>query len=311
MRAFLLTLILTALTATGAQADLGYKFGVFDNGVGYAAVKGRFEINDDLSRFEALVRRNKPSVIIFNSPGGNPHKAMEMGILIRRNGLSTLQDRTVTCASACALAFMGGTTRTAESGSIGMHKSSFSQGAAISASHAVSSIQETTALMIAYLEKMGVSPGVMSLALSTDAHRMRYLTAAEMAHYKVTTKAPDVGTHGIQARQTNPRPAPMLGYAPTERRNAAAGSAAGWPRTEAFGGSFIQIKSFRTRAEADGFVASFAIPSAVHPATNGWFAVTLRQTYPRDEAVRLSTLLKRDGAIPSDSFVTPGENYVR
>lgn len=313
MRAFLLPLmILSSLVVTQAKADLKFKFGTFDNGIGYVAVQGRFEYKDDLTRFETLIRQHRPSVIVFNSPGGNPHKAMEMGMLIRRNGLSTVQDRAVTCTSACALAFMGGTTRTAQDSSIGMHKSSFSDQTSISTSTAVSSIQETTALMIAYLEQMGVSPGVMSLALSTEAHRMRYLTTAEMSRYKVTTQETiNTATLRVQSAQQTHRATPQLGYAPSQSPARNATTPTNWVQGHPGADSYIQIKSFRTRADADRFVASFRIPSSVHPATNGWFAITLRQTYPTIEAERLAALLKRDGAIPGDSFVTRGENYVR
>ncbi|MFN4127540.1 MAG: hypothetical protein ACK4HK_17150, partial [Pannonibacter indicus] len=79
----------------------------------YILVSGVFEPSDNLTPFVQAVQRlgGKGSTVVFNSPGGNPSKAIELGRLIRSLGLSTLQPRSLECVSACALAFMGGVSR--------------------------------------------------------------------------------------------------------------------------------------------------------------------------------------------------------
>lgn len=310
MRSFILTFFAGLfLTTASAQAQLHYKTGTTKTGIRYIGVAGKFDYNQSLAPFNQLILRHKPQLIVFQSKGGNPHKAMEMGVIIRRHGLTTLQDRTSVCTSACALAFMGGANRIAAGGSIGVHQSSLSPSLAISRNEAVSSIQDTTATMLAYLSKMGVDPAILSLALSTDSHRMRYLTTAEMTHFKVTTEAVGTETPTIQSAGRTEQPRAELGYAP---RQAQGIQPFGRARPPMLGGSFhIQIKSFKTRQEASTFARSFRIPSVVHPANNGWFAVTLQQTHSKSEAQELTKLLKRDGAIPQDSLVTKGENFIR
>lgn len=310
MRSFIFTLFAGFfLTAASAYAQLHYKTGTTQTGIRYIGVAGTFDYNQSLAPFNQLIQRHKPQWIVFQSKGGNPHKAMEMGLIIRKYGLTTVQDRTSVCTSACALAFMGGATRIAAGRSIGVHQSSFAPSLAISKNEAVSSIQDTTATMLAYLSKMGVDPAILSLALSTDSHRMRYLTTAEMTHFKVTTETNGTGTQTVQSAGQPERPAPELGYAP---RPADSFRPVGQPQPHVYEGNFhIQIKSFKTRSEADTFAGSFRIPSVVQPAANGWFAVTLRQTHTRSEALKLTELLKRDGVIPQDSLVTNGGNFVR
>jgi len=91
---------------------------------------------------------------------------------------------------------MGGASRYAETGSIGVHKSSFSDVAGISVDDAVSYIQHQTAETIAYLTEMGVDPGLLQLSLRYERDDMRYLSKSEMAHYRVITG-------GIRAPQSS------------------------------------------------------------------------------------------------------------
>lgn len=160
-----------------------------DPSTSYVLVSGVFEPSDNLTPFIQAVQRlgGKGSTVVFNSPGGNPSKAIELGRLIRSLGLSTLQPRSLECVSACALAFMGGVSRYAETGSIGVHKSSFSDVSGISVDDAVSYIQHQTAETIAYLTEMGVDPGLLQLSLRYERDDMRYLSKSEMAQYRVTT----------------------------------------------------------------------------------------------------------------------------
>lgn len=53
------------------------------------------------------------------------------------------------------------------------------------------------------------------------------------------------------------------------------------------------------------------IPLVAYLATNGWFAITLEETYEPEAAARLLNRLKATGIIPGDSFVVYGNTYVR
>ncbi len=146
----------------------------------------------------------------FNSDGGNVHAAMAFGRTIRALGLETVQLRAAECASACALAFVGGARRTAEPGSVGVHQSSFSGDAALNGHEAVAAVQAMTAEIMTYLIEMGVDPKLLQLSLSIPSSDIRYLTAGEMTQFGVTTSSPatnrNVTANAGKTMRTKPVP---------------------------------------------------------------------------------------------------------
>lgn len=170
-----------------ASAGLTYSTEQTDGGIAYIVVSGDFSYDDNLAEFTSIVRSYNISGVTFHSPGGNIIKAMEMGRLIRSLDLATVQPRAIECASSCTLAFMGGVMRFAEPGSLGVHKSSFSEGAAIDAQVAVSAIQQMTADIMTYMMEMGVDPALLQLALQYESDDIRYLSKSEMERYRIVT----------------------------------------------------------------------------------------------------------------------------
>lgn len=150
-------------------------------------VKGEFVFSDDPSALAREASTTGAKIVTFNSDGGNIVAAMAYGRAIRALGLGTLQLRSAQCASACALAFVGGSMRQAEPGAIGVHQSSFSPDSKLDGQAAVAAIQIMTAEIMAYFIEMGVDPKLLQLSLSVPPNDMRYLTAAEMEQYKITS----------------------------------------------------------------------------------------------------------------------------
>lgn len=157
------------------------------DGTPYLEVKGEFLPGEDISRFVRAQQKNDARIVVFNSPGGNVSAAMQIGRTIRLLGLDAFQIRQMECASACALAFVGGVIRYADPGSIGVHRSSFSSGAQLGRDEAVARVQEGTADILAYLREMGVDPSLLEFALRYDQTDMRYLSKSEMKSLGVTT----------------------------------------------------------------------------------------------------------------------------
>ncbi|WP_052292089.1 hypothetical protein [Mesorhizobium japonicum] len=169
----LLFVALALLDTPAARAGLQFEAGLTDGGLHYVVVSGDFAYQDDLSAFENLVRSSGATAITFRSPGGNIQKAMELGHLIRRLGINTVQFRVAECASACSLAFLGGVVRYAEPGSIGVHKSSFQGDVPLSTEEAVSAVQQITADIITYMIEMGADPALLQLSLQYDSNDIR------------------------------------------------------------------------------------------------------------------------------------------
>jgi hypothetical protein len=181
----------TTLFASDAVAHLTYTELTTNEGLRFIIVNGSFDADDDLSKFRRLAISHHADAVNFDSPGGNVEKAIELGRLIRSLGLSTVSVRTKECASACSLAFLGGVIRVAEAGSIGVHKTSFSDTKGIRVEEAVAAVQAITADVISYMTDMGADPGLLKLSLQYDSDDIRYLSASEMKQYRVTTPDED------------------------------------------------------------------------------------------------------------------------
>lgn len=152
-------------------------------------IRGEFERSDDVDALTQAVRATGATIVTFDSNGGNIVTAIKYGRKIRQLGISTIQLRSSNCASACALAFVGGVQRLAEAGSIGVHQASFTEDVVIDGHEAVAAVQSLTAEILQYLEDMGVDSKLLQLSLSIPSNDMRYMTAAEMESYRVTVRS--------------------------------------------------------------------------------------------------------------------------
>ncbi|WP_327212299.1 hypothetical protein U8Q06_09965 [Rhizobium beringeri] len=202
-----LAIVVSSFLAGPSYAAISYERMTLAGDMRALVVSGEFEISDDPVAFAGEVAQFKPAFITFRSGGGNVVSAMKTGRMIRALGISTLQIRSAECASACALAFVGGVRRSAEAGSIGVHQASFSDDAALDSKTAVTAVQAMTAI-IGYLAEMGVSPQLLQLSLSVESSDMRYLTSSEMANWGVTTPGPVGGKDVASAPPAAPAQVP-------------------------------------------------------------------------------------------------------
>ncbi len=186
VRRFIVAAVVWLATSASGLASLSFDSMHLDT-LDVVIVSGSFESSDLLAPFVALAQRTGANAVTFRSPGGSIMKAMELGRLIRSLRLATIQAARGECESACALAFVGGTVRFAEPGSIGMHRSSFGPENDLAVADAVSAVQQVTAETMIYLGEMGVDPSLLQLSLQYDANDMRYLSRSEMEHYRVVT----------------------------------------------------------------------------------------------------------------------------
>lgn len=76
-----------------------------------------------------------------------------------------------------------------------------------------------------------------------------------------------------------------------------------------FGGQFIQIASFNAWPDVEQFLKYETVPVAVHLASNGWYAVTLADTFDAKHGAQVLARMKSQELIPPDSFLTYGNTY--
>ena len=74
---------------------------------------GTIEYDDAnrLHQFLSLQSRRSNAVLYLKSPGGSLGGGIRLGQYLRKNNIKTVVEGGETCASACALAFLGGTDR--------------------------------------------------------------------------------------------------------------------------------------------------------------------------------------------------------
>jgi hypothetical protein len=220
----LLSILVIALALVGvdsqnAAAAITYERLSLDDGRRLLVIKGEFEPSDDPMKLAAVYSEYQPTVISFDSNGGSVVAAIKIGRAIRALSANTVQIRSTQCASACALAFIGGVKRSAEAGSIGVHQASFSDDAALDSKTAVTTVQIMTGEIIGYLSDMGVSPNLLRLSLSIESSDMRYLTTAEMQDWNIIT------SNDAVMEQTAPS------FQPGDKPSATAEATATAPRT--------------------------------------------------------------------------------
>ncbi|NVD26279.1 hypothetical protein HUO14_00005 [Parasphingorhabdus flavimaris] len=138
-------------------------------------------------RFLAFVINNRveSAKIHFNSPGGSLAEGMKLGRAIRTLQFFTAigvysptyepdVDRQSTCASACAYAFAGGTSRFINdyTGKLGIHQFYTTDGTSVSGE----AVQQISGLVVAYLDEMGVDAKAFTVSTIADRNGMIWLT---------------------------------------------------------------------------------------------------------------------------------------
>ena len=128
--------------------------------------------------------------VSLDSPGGSLDDAMLMAQLIRDRNLSVEVRDGALCASSCPLVLAGGKSRSvAEKAAIGVHQFYAVTSRELGPEQAMADAQLTTARITRHLIEMGVDPALWLHALDTPPRRLYYLSAKELADYRLVTEA--------------------------------------------------------------------------------------------------------------------------
>jgi hypothetical protein len=184
----------------------------------------------DQKRFIDAALANSSSIVVLNSWGGSLVAGIEIGKAIRLKGMRTFVPSNALCASACALAWLGGTGRLMSAGAkIGFHAASSRHDGGVTATG--------NALMGAYLSQIGLPESVVVYISEPGPDQLRWLTLedaravgievtrvetpgnspgtslkvelkAELAAMKALIAAANVEQASLTAPATQPAPAP-------------------------------------------------------------------------------------------------------
>lgn len=198
MRTAFLSLLLFTVLPFGVLADT--KVGQHCSGATMVScfiyidgpiVEGTFRKFD---KFLTDERQGDSGSIYLNSRGGSIAEALQIGRLVRENGLDTKVGEVPdfeeisfasegVCESACAYIFMAGERRSLREGDVlGVHRF-FSEGRSIEGGRA----QEMSGQLISYMVEMGVDARLFTLASAQASEGMHYVTATEATQYDLVT----------------------------------------------------------------------------------------------------------------------------
>ncbi|MGP9819336.1 hypothetical protein ACTZWW_04920 [Salinarimonas sp. NSM] len=164
------------------------------------------ETPEDFERFvEDEFGGSGGPTLYLNSGGGNLVAGLRLGELIRKYGFWTAVGASVrdgvssfgheivpgVCASACAYAFLGGVSRSAEPGEVGVHQ--FYDGAALTNptekafdAYDLSSQQIMTGVILEYVVRMGAGAEIVTTAAMTSPGEMHFFDHDELTSFRVT-----------------------------------------------------------------------------------------------------------------------------
>jgi hypothetical protein len=173
--------MLVMVAATVQAATIDVEFPARDQ-IATVTVEGTLSA-DDAEKFQEKTSALPKAVVVLRSDGGNVLEAIKIGETIGRKGFFSLVAKD--CASACALAWLGGTQRFMAAGAqIGFHAAFNAQ-----------SGRETgvgNALIGAYLTRIGLPYEAVAYITIAPPNSMTWLTVAEAKQYGIELTLLDV-----------------------------------------------------------------------------------------------------------------------
>jgi hypothetical protein len=140
-------------------------------------IKGKLNEGDE-GKFLGTLGAARSAIVFLESPGGSLGVAISLGLTIRKRGLETAVADGATCASACALAWLGRTPRRmAQDARIGFHEP-------LDPSTGVSSLKGDAAIGN-FIRQLGLPFAALSFLLRAGPGSMAWLTEASSSAYRI------------------------------------------------------------------------------------------------------------------------------
>jgi len=174
-------IVLWLLALTGADAaHIAVK--PLDNGSTLVAIEGELDLADiDTFRAKTEPLPAGRATVEFGSKGGSLLAGIRIGALIRAKKFTTVVPDGAQCASACALAWLGGTRRfVGEYASVGFHT------AYIMKTGGMSESGPGNAILGAYLNQLGLSERAILYITHAAPTSMQWMSMEQAAEYGIT-----------------------------------------------------------------------------------------------------------------------------
>ena len=142
-------------------------------------VTGDFEFSD-VADFNGAIAPLSKATVSFASEGGALLAGIRIGTMIRQKRFSTLVPDGTTCASACAVAWLGGTKRFVGRGAnVGFHA------AYVVKAGTVAESAPGNAVLGAYLGQIGLSEEAIRYITDAEPSAIHWMSMSEAAEYGI------------------------------------------------------------------------------------------------------------------------------
>lgn len=148
-------------------------------GMDFIAISGDLEPGDD-KRFRDIAFNKESAIVILQSDGGNLLAGIEIGKAIHFKAFGTYVPSGLPCASACALAWLGGMPRYVDAGSrVGFHA------AYVLKNGEASESGMGNAIVGAYMNQLELSDRAIMYLTRTPPEGMQWLTANDANRFGI------------------------------------------------------------------------------------------------------------------------------
>jgi hypothetical protein len=171
----ILVFLLAPLTAQAASIEIKN----FDAGSALVMVEGDLELTD-IEGFRSKVAPISKATVAFRSDGGSLLAGIRIGMLIRVKNFTTIVPDGAQCASACAVAWLGGGHRfMGTNARVGFHA------AYVQKAGATTESGPGNAVLGAYLDQIGLPEDAIVYITQASPNSMRWLNMDEAAQHGI------------------------------------------------------------------------------------------------------------------------------
>jgi hypothetical protein len=172
------------------------------------AVVGELAFGDE-NKFINAALSSENALVVFQSSGGDLFAGIEIGKAIHMKGFATLVPDGIQCASACALAWLGGRIRLmSDTARVGFHAVYTAKDGQATVSSAGS------ALVGAYLNQLGLPTSAVVYITGTPPEGMQWLSFVDAQHFGIDVRRAEIppssanpnATSNAPSRSTEPEP---------------------------------------------------------------------------------------------------------
>jgi hypothetical protein len=169
-----------------------------NGGADIISVVGDLALGDE-KQFINVALNSGNAIVVFQSPGGNLIAGIEIGKAIHLKGFATYVPDTVQCASACALAWLGGRVRyMSNTARVGFHAVYVDSGGQVAVSSA------GNALVGAYLNQLGLPASAIIYITDAPPEGMQWLNFTDAQHYGIDVRPFNLAARPAAVQRTAP-----------------------------------------------------------------------------------------------------------